>query len=146
MESFKTCVEIGVGLWTIHVLQNHNVVPGRWKVHDYFSLLLCKSSIWFTEKHIIKIIIYFSNTSKCPANYVISFELFDGFKGQKKFEDLMARKSVIRPWLSCLYNKNTILDLPSSVFGIKQLFHYCPRHTNLYQPLLMTNSTTHFLF
>ena len=30
---------------------------GRWKVHDYFLLLLCKSSIWFTEQHIFKIII-----------------------------------------------------------------------------------------
>ena len=35
---------------------------GRRKVHDYFLLLLCKSSIWFTEKHIFKIIIYFFNT------------------------------------------------------------------------------------
>ena len=55
----------------------------RRKVHDYFSLLLCKSSIWFTEKHIFKIIIYFFNTSKCATNYVISFEIFDGFIGQK---------------------------------------------------------------
>ena len=39
----------------------------------YFLLLVCKSSIWFTEKHIFKIIIYFFNTSKCVANYVISF-------------------------------------------------------------------------
>ena len=29
----------------------------RQKVHDYFLLLLCKSPIWFTEKHIFKIII-----------------------------------------------------------------------------------------
>ena len=27
--------------------------------YSYFLLLLCKSSIWFTEKHIFKIIIYF---------------------------------------------------------------------------------------
>ena len=32
---------------------------GRWKDHNYFLLLLCKSSIWFTEKHIFKIIICF---------------------------------------------------------------------------------------
>ena len=55
---------------------------GRWKVHDYFLLLLCKSSNRFTEKHIFKIIIYSFNTSKCAANYVISFEVYDGFIGQ----------------------------------------------------------------
>ena len=47
------------------------------------TLLLCKSSIWFTEKHIFKIIIYFFNTSKCVANYVISFGVYDGFISQK---------------------------------------------------------------
>ena len=56
---------------------------GRWKVHDFFLLLLRKASIWFTEKHIFKIIIYFFNTSKCATNYVISFEVYDGFIGQK---------------------------------------------------------------
>jgi hypothetical protein len=59
---------------------------GRRKVHDYFLLLLCKSSKWFTEKDIFKIIVYFSNTSKCAANYVISFEVYDGFIGQKILE------------------------------------------------------------
>ena len=47
---------------------------GKRKVHDYFLLLLCKSSILFTEQHIFKIIIYYFNTSKCATNYVISFE------------------------------------------------------------------------
>ena len=56
---------------------------GRRKVHDYFLLLLCKSSIRFTEKHIFKIIIYFFDTSKCATNYVISFEVYDGFIDQK---------------------------------------------------------------
>ena len=56
---------------------------GRRKVHDYFLLLLCKSSLWFSEKHIFKIIIYFFNTSKCAANCVILFEVCDGFIGQK---------------------------------------------------------------
>ena len=46
-----------------------------------FYLLLCKSSIWFTEQHILKIIIYFLiHTSKCAAYYVISFEVYDGIK------------------------------------------------------------------
>ena len=42
-----------------------------------------KSSIWFTEQHIFKIIIYSFNTSKCAANYAILFEVYDGFIGQK---------------------------------------------------------------
>ena len=32
---------------------------GRRKVHDYFLLLLCKSSIWFTKQHMFRIIVYF---------------------------------------------------------------------------------------
>ena len=63
-----------------------DTIHGRRKVHDYFLLLpvslLCKSSIWFTEKHIFKIIIYFFNASKWAANYVISFEVYDSFIGQ----------------------------------------------------------------
>ena len=51
---------------------------GRRKVHDYFLLLLCNSSIWLTEKHIFKIIIYLL----IHQNYVISFEVYDGFIGQ----------------------------------------------------------------
>ena len=60
--------------------QWRSVAHRRQKVHDYFLLLLCKSSIWFTEKHIFKIIIYFFNTSKCATNYVISFDVFIGQK------------------------------------------------------------------
>ena len=60
---------------TVHIMCSTH---GRRKVHDYFLLLLCKSSIWFTEKHIFKIIIYFFNTSKCAANYVILFVVYDG--------------------------------------------------------------------
>ena len=87
----------------------------RWKVHDYFLLLLCKSSIWFTEKHIFKIIIYFFNASKCAANYVISFEVYDGFLGQNVFEVMKAGKLAIRPWLRCPSNEHTLVDFPSSV-------------------------------
>ena len=35
------------------------------------------------RKNIFKIIIYFFNTSKCAANYVISFAVYDGFICQK---------------------------------------------------------------
>ena len=38
---------------------------------DYFLLLIGKSSIWFTKKHFLKVIIYSFNTLKCAANYVI---------------------------------------------------------------------------
>ena len=86
---------------------------GRRKVHDYFSLLLCKSSIWFTEKHIFKIILcIFFNTLKCATNYVISFKVHDGFID---FEAMKAGKLAIWPWLSCQYNENTLMDLLSSV-------------------------------
>ena len=59
-------------------------------LHDYLLLLFCKSSIWSTEKHIFKIIVYIFkfdtskfDASKCAANYVISFEIYDNFIGQK---------------------------------------------------------------
>ena len=56
---------------------------GRSMTSDYFLLLLCKSSIWFTEKQILKIVICFFNTSKCATIYVISLEVYGGFIGQK---------------------------------------------------------------
>ena len=37
------------------------------------------------------------------------------FHRSKDFEDLKAGKSAIRPWLSCPYNENALVDLPSSV-------------------------------
>ena len=52
---------------------------GRQKVHNLFSLLICKSLIWFTEKNFFKIIICFFNTSKFFKNNVISFEAYVGF-------------------------------------------------------------------
>ena len=55
-------------------------MEGLWLL---FIILLSKSSIWYTEKHIFKIIIYSFNTSKCAANYAISFELYGGFIDQK---------------------------------------------------------------
>ena len=93
-----------------------NFDHGRRNVHDNFLLLFCKSSIWFTEKHIFKIIIYFFNTSKFAANYVLSFEVYDGFIGQKILKIWRQESWPFRPvWLSCQYNKNTLVDLPSSV-------------------------------
>ena len=117
----------------------HNgVTHGRRKVHDYFLLLLCKSSIWFTEQHIFKIIIYFFNTSKCAANYVISFEVYDGFIARSKdFEAMKTGKLAIRPWLSCPYNEITLVDLQSSVVAAlqnAQKLHNtkCPNGDNYY--------------
>ena len=37
------------------------------------------------------------------------------FHRSKDFEAMKAGKSAIRPWLSCQYNENTLVDLPSSV-------------------------------
>ena len=49
-----------------------NFQHGRRKVHDYFLLLPCKSSIWFTyrETHFQNYHKFF-NTLKCSANCVI---------------------------------------------------------------------------
>jgi hypothetical protein len=70
----------------------------------------------FTEKHIFKINIYFFSTSKRSANYVISFEVYDDFIGQKILKLWMkAGKLAIWPWLSCPYKKHMLVDLPSSV-------------------------------
>ena len=40
---------------------------------------------------------------------------------------MKARKSAIQPWLSCPYNENTLVDLPSSVWQTKtgQKSTYC---------------------
>ena len=86
---------------------------GRWKVHDYFLLLLCKSSIWFTGQHIFKIIVYFFNTSKRATIYVISFEVYDDLIGQKTLKlwrqeswpfgpGWAAHITSIRSWTFCL--------------------------------------------
>ena len=77
--------EIKISVVTIWAnSQNSNCFNhGRRKVHDYLLLLVWKSLIWFTEQHIFKVIIYLFNTSKCAANYVISFEVHDDFIGQK---------------------------------------------------------------
>ena len=74
-EPYAICTSTVLSFWPF--------LHGRRKVHDYFLLLICKSSIWFTEQHIFKIILHFFNTSKCAANYVISFEVYDGFICQK---------------------------------------------------------------
>ena len=57
---------------------------GRGKVHDYFLLLLCKSWVWLTEKHIFKVIIYFLIHQDLLQ--IMSLHLryiYDGFIDQK---------------------------------------------------------------
>ena len=39
------------------------------------------------------------------------------FHRPKYFEAMKAGKSAIWPWLSCQYNENTLVDLPSSVLA-----------------------------
>ena len=94
------------------------VVHGRRKVHDFFLLPLCKSSIWFTEKHIFKIIIYFFNTyiKMCRKLCHFIWGIW-WFHRSKDFEAMNAGKS----WLSCQYNENTLVDLLSSVLLLKNL-------------------------
>ena len=69
------CIKIMYFEETIHFSSCRH---GR-HVHNYFLLLLCKLSIWFTEQHIFKIIISLFNTSKYASNYVVLFEVYDGF-------------------------------------------------------------------
>ena len=57
----------------------------------------------------------FFNTSKCATNYVITFELYDGFIWSNNFEAKKTGKSAIGPWLSCPYKEHTQVDLSSSV-------------------------------
>ena len=86
------------------------------KVHDYFSSLSWKSSIWFTEKHMFKIIIYFFNM-KCATKYVTWFEVYNGFIGQKILKLRRQESWPIQrayplwanwPRLSCPYSDNTL--------------------------------------
>ena len=66
----------------------------------------------------------FFNTSKCATDYVISFEvLIWWFHRSKDFEAIKSVKLAIRPWLSCRYNKNTLVDLLSFV-RFKGIFLY----------------------
>ena len=118
---------------------------GRRKVHDYFLLLLCILSIWFTEKHIFKIIIYiFFNTSICAANYVISFEVFDGFIGQN-FLKLWREETwpfgwgASRPWMFCQYKENRLVELPSSVSRVNYFSSFIDSNQNEIIPLLHQN-------
>ena len=89
---------------------------GRRKVHDYFLLLLCKSSIWFTEKRIFKIIIYFFNMyiKMCRKLCHLIWGTWC-FHRSKYFEAMEAGKLAVWPWLSCQYTKNTLMNLPSSM-------------------------------
>ena len=104
----------------------------RWKVHDYFLLLLCKSSIWFTEKHIFKIIIYFFNTSKCAANYVISFEVYDGFIGQKILKLWRQESWPFCPgWAANIprihsWTSNAIVTFCWNRIKVQNPSHFCP--------------------
>ena len=98
---------------------------GRRKVHDYFLSLLCKSSIWFTEQRIFKIIIYFFNTSKCSANNVISCVPIWLFHRWKDFEAMNRKDSHSALALICPYKENILLDLPSSMACVVS----CPNRT-----------------
>ena len=64
---FKIKSDTDFFLWS-----DYNLCLMAWDGYDYFLLLLpCKSSIWFTKKHLFKITIYCFNTLKCAENYII---------------------------------------------------------------------------
>ena len=88
---------------------------GRREVHDYFLLLLCRSSIWFTEIHIFKELSYiFWYIKTCRKLCHLIWGIW-WFHRSKYFEVMKAGKSAIRPWLSWQYTENTLIALPSSV-------------------------------
>ena len=74
--------------WDFHY-KNGNCVHGTGDGRSLTIFYQCsvnhKSGLqsWFTELHVFKIMIYFLNTSKYVTNYVISFEVYDDFIGQK---------------------------------------------------------------
>ena len=72
---------------------------GRQKVHYYFLLLLCKSSIWGLQSNTFSKVSYISfDTSKCAANHVISFHLRFIMVSQVDFEAMKAGKMNFWPW------------------------------------------------
>ena len=56
------------------------------------------------------------NTPKYAANDVISFEVYDGFIGQKILKLNEGRK--VPPWLFCQYNESSLVDLPCSMIKV----------------------------
>ena len=57
---------------------------GRQKVHDYFVILLCKSSIWFIEKNSFSKLSYiFLIDQNVPQIMSFHSRVYDGFIGQK---------------------------------------------------------------
>ena len=102
---------------------------GRSMTTFYFCIL-CKSSIWFTEKHIFKIIIYFFNKSKCAANYVISFEVYDNFIRQKILKLWRQESRPFGPgWAANITSICSWPDLPSSVI-LMHLYLICNSQSN----------------
>ena len=124
--------------------QCYQNIHRRRKVHDYFLLLLCKSSIWFTEKQIFKIIIYFFNTSKCVANYVILF-----FHAYGHFPARNGSKSTITAQKS-----DKIQHLPHGTIQISCFLHpllpilpqRAVHHHNLKMKKKLDKPYFHFLF
>ena len=56
---------------------------GRQKVHDYFYYCSVNHQSGLQSNTFSKLLHNIFNTSKCATNYVISFEVYDGFIGQK---------------------------------------------------------------
>ena len=97
-----------------NIFHGNTVNHGRRKIHEYFLLLLCKSSTWFTENTFSKLpyisLIHQNVPQICHFIWGIWW-----FHRSKDFEVMKAGKSAIWHWLVCQYNENTLVDLPSSV-------------------------------
>ena len=86
----------------------------RRKVHDDFLLLLCKSLV-YRETHFQIYCIFFWYIKMCRKLCSLIWGIW-WFHRSKEFEALKTGKLAILPWLSCQYNKNRVVDLPSSMF------------------------------
>ena len=83
---------------------------------DYFLLLLSKSSIWSKEKHFfLNYHIFFWYIKMCHELQHLIWGIWQLHRS-KDFEAMKAGKLAIRPWMSCQYTKNTLMDKPCHIW------------------------------
>ena len=99
---------------------------GKWKVHDFFLLQLCKSSIWFTEQHIFKIILYISKYVKMCHKLCYFICSIWWFHRSNNFEAMKAGKSSVHDKYCSMYSFSmcpkfylqcTSIYWPNSIFS-----------------------------
>ena len=95
--------------------QSHYREVPRWGVsngarHNWKCFLAYKNLKCFFKASCI------FDASICATNYIISFEVYDGFIWSKHFEAMKAGTLAIQPWLSCQYTENTLIDEPCFLY------------------------------